>query len=229
MIDWHSHILPGIDDGSRNVRESFDMLEMLSRQGVDKVVATPHFYADSNTVEEFLKKRENAYNSLIKEMPSGLPGIILGAEVCYYPGISNLSELSKLCIENTDLLLLEMPMAKWTAHTVNEVAEIVFSGEATVVLAHIDRYLKYQNETAILKLRESGALMQLNTASFDSFTSRRKAIEYLRKGIVCFLGSDCHNTTTRKPETEKAIEYIRRKLGNEFLDRMDGFGYSIID
>lgn len=53
MIDFHSHILPAMDDGSRNIEESLQMLRMLQEQGVERVIATPHFYADENPPDVF--------------------------------------------------------------------------------------------------------------------------------------------------------------------------------
>ena len=58
MIDWHSHILPGMDDGSKDPEESIAMLDMLEQQGIDTVIATPHFYANEETTEEFLGRRK---------------------------------------------------------------------------------------------------------------------------------------------------------------------------
>ena len=56
MIDFHSHILPAMDDGSKNIEESLQMLRMLQEQGVERVIATPHFYADENPPDVFLRR-----------------------------------------------------------------------------------------------------------------------------------------------------------------------------
>ena len=64
MIDFHSHILPGMDDGSQTVEESLTLLEMLRAQGVDTVAATPHFYARENSPEVFLRRRREAWERL---------------------------------------------------------------------------------------------------------------------------------------------------------------------
>ena len=118
MIDFHSHILPGIDDGSKDVAESLAMLSALKEQGVDTVVATPHFYANHHSVEEFLRRRQKAMDRLSAELSEGAPTIVLGAEVRYYEGISHLQNLESLCIGDSKLLLLEMPFYKWTEYTV---------------------------------------------------------------------------------------------------------------
>ena len=96
MIDFHSHILPGIDDGSRNVKMSLGMIEELSRQGVDTICATSHFYVTQRTPEHFLERRQEAYELLEPVLPDNAPRILLGAEVLYFPGISRLESLPSL-------------------------------------------------------------------------------------------------------------------------------------
>lgn len=81
MIDLHTHILPGMDDGSRDVLESLAMLEASAAQGVGLVAATPHFYAEENSPERFLSRRAEAAQRLRAALRPGLPEIRLGAEV----------------------------------------------------------------------------------------------------------------------------------------------------
>ena len=86
IIDFHSHILPGIDDGSKNLEQSLEMMRRSARQGVDTMVATPHFYAHHDDPERFLKRRAEAERSLREAMAaeSGLPELAIGAEVYYF-------------------------------------------------------------------------------------------------------------------------------------------------
>lgn len=228
MIDWHSHILPGIDDGSKNVDESILMLEHLSRQGITTVIATPHFYADNNSVEDFLELRAKSLKRLSERMNNDYPQILLGAEVCYYPGIAKLADLKKLCIEGTDILLLEMPLSKWTEYTVNEVIELSNSGDFTVVLAHIERYIKFQSKATLKKLHDNEILMQMNASFVNSFRTRKKAFGFIRNGVVRFLGSDCHNMTTRPPRIGGAYNFIRKKIGDDFVSQMNEYGFSML-
>jgi protein-tyrosine phosphatase len=62
VLDFHSHILPEVDDGSQSVDESILMINALAEQGIDRIVATPHFYANDESVSEFLVRRQKAYN-----------------------------------------------------------------------------------------------------------------------------------------------------------------------
>ena len=88
--DFHSHILPCVDDGSHSVEESLQMLRMEAEQGVTHVVLTPHFYAKHDSPERFLQRRAAAWETLQAAMAGeeGLPQITLCAEVYYFPGIS---------------------------------------------------------------------------------------------------------------------------------------------
>lgn len=220
MIDLHSHILPSVDDGSAGVEESLALLRMLSEQGVDTVVATPHFYADSESVDEFLARRASAYGKLMQASEEGLPHILLGAEVKYYPGIYHMENLESLCIGNSRLLLLEMSMTKWTEYTVKELVDIACSGRVTLVLAHIERFWRMQSKETWKRLLQSGILMQVNASFFADFRTARKAVRLLKDRYIHFVGSDCHDLKIRPPRMNEAADRITRKVGAGYLAYM---------
>jgi len=227
MIDFHSHILPGIDDGSRSVEESLEMLDRLSKQGISKVIATPHFYADNESVAEFLARRKVAYDALSNELKPDMPEILLGAEVKYYQGISHLENLKDLRIENSDLLLLEMPDCRWTEYTAKELAELSNYGSTTVVLAHIERYFEFQDIQVFDKLLQYGILMQVNASFFLELLTRRKALKMLKNHTVQLIGSDCHGVNRRPPRIGEAIDRIRKKFGDGFVKYIDDYENSL--
>lgn len=228
FTDWHSHILPNVDDGSRDVAESLRLLEMLAEQGVGKVIATPHFIADNESVSAFIKRRNDSYNRLKEVANKGMPEIVLGAEVAYYSGISRLSNLKELCIDRTGLLLLEMPFSVWKEYTLKEVVEIATAKNIVVILAHIERYLKFQPYKTLEQLMEIGVLMQVNASYFAELRTRRKALSLLKKGGIQFLGSDCHNLTSRAPKLGTAYEVIKNKFGEDFVWQMNEYGNSLL-
>ena len=215
MIDFHTHLLPRMDDGSKSVEESMTMLESLRAQGVRKVIATPHFYANDESVDRFIARRDAAY-SMLKEEWKDIPEIILGAEVRYYDGISRLPDLKKLRVENSRLLLLEMPFASWTEYSIREIIDIAVQGKIIPVLAHIDRYLPMLKKSVLPRLLDSGVLIQANTSFFDGRFSRYKALNMVKTNQIHFIGSDCHNLTDRIPDTSKAFDRIRKKFGDAF-------------
>ena len=228
MIDWHSHVLPGVDDGAHDIGESLSMLGMLSEQNADTVCATPHFYANASSIEEFLERRAEAAELLASSAGGSAPRILLGAEVKYYPGISKLSRLFELGIEGTRMLLVEMPHDRWTEYTQRELVELSGAGRATIMLAHIERYLKLQPERTWERLYESGITAQVNASFLTSALTRHRALSMLRDGRIHFIGSDCHNTTRRAPDIGRAYDIVTRKLGCEFALDMDEFGHSML-
>lgn len=229
MTDFHSHILPKMDDGSRSIEESLQMLNALAEQGISRVVATPHFYANDESVFDFLGRRREAFEKLSAVLTADMPEVLLGAEVRYYDGISRLAEIKSLCIQGTDLFLLEMPEKRWTEYTLRELEDIACAGRVTLVLAHVDRCMEYQRADTMFRLHGSGVMMQLNAEYFNGFFTRRKAVSMIENGMVQFVGSDCHNMTDRKPEIGRAYKTIKNRLGSEFTDSLKKYTNEILE
>lgn len=111
VVDFHTHILPGIDDGSKTVEESIALLRMEAEQGITHVVATPHFYARYDDPSHFLQKRDRAERLLRQEMEKypGMPKLTVGAEVYFFRGMSECEFLPRLTIGTESCILIEMP------------------------------------------------------------------------------------------------------------------------
>lgn len=221
MIDFHSHILPQMDDGSHSTAESLQMLQMLSEQGVSKVVATPHFYASENTPEQFLRRRSVAWEKLSAQLSKALPDIFLGAEVCYYEGICRSKELSALCIQGTNLLLLEMPFENWSTRMLNDLLELGHRSDLRIVLAHAERYPLFKRKDVWQCVREAPILLQSNAEFFLRLRTRKMALRLLEENCIHLLGSDCHSVNHRPPQIGPAASLIQRYLDESILERMD--------
>lgn len=228
MIDFHSHVLPAIDDGSQNVEESMEMLRALKRQGVDTVVATSHFYATHRSPQSYVQHRDAAFEELKQVLTDDCPRIILGAEVLYFPGISHMDELGSLCIEGTDLLLLEMPFTTWSEAMIAEVNEMARSHRVQLMMAHIERYFFKQRVSVWDGFLREGILMQSNADFFLPFWEGRKALKLLREGRIHLLGTDCHNMGDRRPRMDEAVARIRRSLGDEAIQEIDDLGHQLL-
>lgn len=213
MIDFHSHVLPGIDDGSRSKEESISMLSEQKRQGAGTVVATPHFYASKTTPEAFLQNRQAAFDSLRDTADELEVDLRLGAEVLYFEGVRNYSALKDFCISGTELFLLEMPFTRWSERLIRDVVDLNSGHGLTVVLAHIDRYFRAQPSRTWEILASQGVLMQVNAEFFINRATRRKAVRLFQKGFVQFIGSDCHNMESRPPNVGAATDVIKKALG----------------
>ncbi len=220
MIDLHSHILPGIDDGSQSVEETQALLETLYNQEVTTVAATPHFYANRENPEDFLRRRKDA----AEKLPTGeaFPRVVLGAEVAYFPGMGSCEALIPLRIGNSNLLLVEMPFRPWKEKVITDICNIPSRLGLIPVLAHVDRYrARGQFPKYCEQLLENDVLFQCNADIFESIWGRQWALRQLRNGTVHFLGSDCHNLTTRRPRLQQASQIIANKLGPEVLDQLN--------
>lgn len=225
VVDFHSHILPRMDDGSRNTQESLEMLRASAAQGIRVMAATPHFYAEENSVERFLERRETAWKALSEKMEAGMPKVLPGAEVYYFEGMQRTESLSRLKIEGTNLLLLEMPFAPWSDRMIAEIMEINRMPDTQVVLAHIERYLRFQKAAVWDSLLENGVLMQANASFFLHRFSKHKALHMVKKGRIHLLGSDCHNMDSRPPQLGAAMEILSAR---HLLQGIEDLGKNLI-
>lgn len=191
VIDFHSHILPRVDHGSNDTAEAKKQLELIASSGTDIVVATSHFYPHVHRAEEFLSAVDGAAEK-ISEFAKGFNNlrVCLGAEVLLCEGINRMPEFERLCIRGTKCILIEMPSTGYWDNLFDTVDDIIQSGY-TVILAHIDRYLK-RYEAQIDILLRKGAVAQVNADSLSSFFSRKKLMEYIDSNCVSALGSDLH-------------------------------------
>lgn len=216
--DFHTHILPEIDDGSCSVEESLQMLRMETEQGIGHVVATPHFYPRYDYPESFLKKRSEAFRAIrnLKDERGDLPRITLGAEVHYFPRMSESDALQQLTIGQSRFLLLEMPMKKWTDSMYRELDAIYHKQGLVPIIAHLDRYLHpFCVRKVFRRLAKFHVLVQVNAEFFTNKRTSRLALWLLRKKMIHLIGSDCHNMNDRKPNLGSAIEVIHRRLGED--------------
>ncbi len=222
MTDFHSHILPKTDDGSSSVYESIEMLTLTRHQGIDRIVATPHFYASDESPSEFLHRRNHNYQKLITATEElSVPQIILGAEVGFFEGMSDCSELKDLMISGTPLLMVEMPVCKWSDRMLYELFAINEKQGIIPLIAHIDRYIRLLHDKKLInKLSGLPVLIQANSSFFINKKTSRLAFSLLSKEKIHLLGSDCHNSTSRPQNLGDAFSSIREKLGNDALMRI---------
>ena len=217
IIDFHSHVLPGIDDGSHSLEESITMLRMEAEQGVSHVIATPHFYPRHDTPEDFLRKRREAEDLLREEMKkhSDLPALSVGAEVYYFPGISNSEAMAELTIDHKKCILIEMPTPPWSDAMYRELEGLYTKQGLIPIVAHVDRYLgRFRTFGIPQRLAELLVLVQANAEFFLQKSTSATAFRMLKRNGIHLLGSDCHNLDSRKPNLRAALELIERRMGS---------------
>lgn len=221
-VDIHTHILPQIDDGAKNVQESVKILLALKKQGITHVCFTPHYDPRSCSMEEFVQKRQEAYEK-IKDVCDevGIKGY-LAAEVKLYRSIFNYSDISPLCVEGTNYLLTEMPFENYGEDFIFDMLYKVQSDYSVIpVIVHPERYKKLYNAKFLSKVCGADCLVQADISALDGFFAKKKTVKFIDRGLVHFIASDCHNTSSRAPKFPKA----KRVLGaKRFLKLMGESG-----
>ena len=227
MVDFHSHILQCMDDGSRSLEISFAMLKTEAQQGVDRMIATPHFYGDRDSMEDFLERRQRSYQSMMAAKPG--VQVMLGSEVFYFNGIGKADAIRRLCIEGTDVILLELPFGQWNREIYENVKNLIEVQKLTVVLAHVERFYKFQKNPSIWEqMMELPLYWQMNTGSFLDWKRRKTALRLLRERKSVLLGSDCHNMELRSPNLAAGRAVIDKKLGKAYLGRIDRLSEEVL-
>lgn len=228
MIDIHTHILPGMDDGSGSLEESLAMAKESARQGVRLLAATPHFYAIQEDPNSFLRRRERSLALLESAWQDSFPTLLVGAEVRYFDGISRVEKIAHLTLDHTRILLLEMPFTSWSRRMVEEVVELQRSRGLQVLLAHVERYLKDQDGQVWETFRQNGVWMQCNANFFLRWQTKRKAQALFKKGEIQMLGSDTHNMTSRPPNLAMARDALVKSLGQAVWRSFERQSYALL-
>ena len=213
MIDYHCHILPQVDDGPDLLSESMDILRRSREQGVEVMVSTSHFYADEDYPESFLERRNDAFLRLREEMlwdAEIYPLIVLGAEVLYFPGISQAQDIEKLTIGSGRTILVEPPMAPWSDAMLDEIVELGENLNCRPVVAHVDRYMRMLKDKRLIdRVLERNLLVQVNASWFLDPGTVKAAVRSLKQGKIHLIGSDCHNLLSRSPNLGQARQQAK--------------------
>ncbi len=208
-IDFHAHILPGVDHGSYNLKNSLNQIKKAQRAGIDTIVATSHFYMiqgyqQGDQVEKFLKLRQTALEQLLPALEEQPVKIVPAAEVTIENNLDQLSGLENLCIEGTNYILLEMPQNYWREELIETVYLIKSQCHLRPIIAHVNRYAWKD----ISKLLELDVIFQVNAEAFMSLFSRGRYLKLIKAGLIQVLGSDAHQESIEFYWFEKAMKYL---------------------
>ena len=218
MLDIHSHILPGVDDGSKSLDESVKILEMMKEQGITDVIATPHFYAFRENLEEYLKKIQYSYNQLKSHIEGmNLPNVFLGTEVLYYYNIGESESVYNFTFGNTVYLLLELTNSSIGADLFKDIRNLRDKKGIIPVIAHIERYHKSSNFRKLLKfIDKEHILAQVNASSLFDSNYSKITLKLIKKGYITYIATDSHSATGRIPMMNRALKFISNHIGNHY-------------
>lgn len=205
MIDFHTHVLPKIDDGAKDDSVSAEILRQENEQGVQKLVFTPHYYGKCE-LEYFIDIRQKAMRQITAAIPPAME-VRLGAEV-HVTGVNDPSydTLCALAIEGTKCVLFEFPfLTEWSMNLKEKVADFISDTGYTPIIAHAERYREFLKQPLLLtEFVRMGCYVQLSTGAFLEKGTKKFAFTALKKGLVHCLGTDVHNADTRAPDCAAA-------------------------
>lgn len=231
MIDCHSHILPAFDDGAADIEMSLKMLLESKRQGVEKIISTSHCYPKkASDMHSFITKRNESLLYLKEEIRKNnidAPKIYPGCELNMTVNVSEFEETRLLCINETDYILIELPLMPWKEWMIDAVYTLTAQGYKPII-AHIDRYA-YQDKTLLSMLFELDVLYQISCDAFLNAKAARFTSKLMSEGRAHIIGSDMHNITSRPQNIEHAYKAIANNYGKDCLEYFNANAQRILD
>ena len=228
FIDIHTHIIPEVDDGSKNMEETIAMLSVAYEEGAREIVATPHMFLDLFDNFDFLKMRDR-FSQLISDLESRQDRfgflkefeVYLGAENYVCPEFLEALEQGRvLTLNGSRYLLIEVSPTLPFTQIQNAIQKVFLSGY-TPVLAHIERCVAIQQDPLrAVDLWEMGCVTQVNSGSLlgkSRSQARKCADRLLREGLVDVIASDTHRPLWRPPNLGQVLQNFRSKYATEDL------------
>lgn len=220
MIDIHSHILPNIDDGSKDIQTSIEMAKLYIENGFHTVIATPH-YVENSTMDNSYYKNIEILNNLKKELKLNeiYLDIYLGNEI-YICGnlLDNLKSEKITTLNNTKYILIELPFMDLPKNCLDMIDKLLKLGYIPV-LAHPERNIVICKDINILyDLIIKGCLVQVNIPSIEGkygLEIKEATENILKCNMVHFIGTDAHSNLRRSPNVARGIEMIKNIIGEE--------------
>ncbi len=222
MIDFHSHIIPQIDDGSRSMEETIAMLREAKNVGFNKIISTSHYYEDKYVVEE--QHRENSLIDIANkffESTGEEMRLILASEIYITPYMVDLIKEKKASVINgTRYVLFELPLNSEPFGLRETIFRLIENGYKPII-AHPERYPIVQDDpNMLIELIDMGVLFQSNYGSIMGIygnTAKKTVKKLLESDMIHFLGSDCHRANSIYPKIPKMISEIEKIVGSRRL------------
>ncbi len=234
MVDLHSHIIYDVDDGSKSIEESIDIIKEASEKGITDMVATPHYMKGAMvSTPETINEKLNILREKLKEENVRI-NIYSGHEIYVDSTIFEDLENKKInTIEGTGYLLIELPLSQELNNLEDIIFELHIKGY-NVILAHPERYRFVQKDIHSLdKLINSDVLLQMNISSLIGRygTEAKQAAEALLKAsMIHVLGTDVHHKNSINLQINEGIEIIKKLVTtNIYNDLLINNGKKILN
>jgi len=221
MIDLHCHILPGIDDGARDLSESVKMAQKAVEQGIHTIVATPHHLNNRyENPKQSIMDKVRELNKVLIDKKIDL-NVLPGQETRIYGEMVEDYEIGEILpIDNTQYVLVEFSSTHVPRYTEKLFYDLQTKGLIPVIV-HPERNQEIIERPEILyQLVEKGALTQVTAASIcGDFGKKIKtfSLQLIEANLTHFIASDAHNTSNRTFKMREAFEVVQAKYGNDMV------------
>ena len=224
MIDFHSHIIPEIDDGSRSIEETMLLLEEAQKAGVTKIISTSHYLENHYEFNEASRKQ---FLDMLKIGASNLKldlELYLGSEIyTSYDIVDLLKEHKASTINGTNYVLIELPMQSELPNLKNVIYELLGNGYIPII-AHPERYSYVKEDPNwLLEYIKLGVLFQANYGSIIGMYGKeaQKTVRLLLKhDMIHFLGSDVHRPKTIYTKMPEILQELKKVLERDKLKKL---------
>lgn len=223
LWDFHTHILPGVDDGSPSLEVSLKMLEEEKKQGITDVLLTPHYFSGRSDWDK-LNDRYERFKAAVEE--EGLDITLhMGAELHYTAALSDELKKNDVSLEHSKYVLIEFTTDISYTYLKHAIRDVISAGRKPI-LAHVERYdCLMEKEERLNEVGKMGALMQINANTLADKAGEKMFIPLLESGLIQFVGSDCHTMEWRPPNMSKAIGVMANRLGREKTEEILNAGW----
>lgn len=219
IIDIHNHILPGVDDGAKDMEETKEMIKIAVEEGIGAIVATPHYEVGMGA--EILAKYQRAYSEVSDYIEKHQIPLELyqGNEIFYSESITEtLQENGVYGINGTRYVLVEFSIDTGY-HTIERALNNLLYAGYRPILAHTERYIELHNLKKIAELVRLGTRVQINANSVlgkEGWRMKRFCLQLMKNHLVHVVGTDAHGSSRRRPVIKECAEYIEKKLGRSY-------------
>lgn len=222
MIDVHSHVLPGVDDGARNMDESICMLKALAEQGFTGVIATPHGLYREKEKAELLPLLAKEVQKKIREYYPGF-FVHLGQELWYRQELpEQLRQGIAYSMAGTSYVLVEFVPGVQYSVMFQGIRKLTGAGYIPI-LAHVERYACLVGEERIQELTSCGCVIQMNYDSLRGYwyqAETRRCRKLVEEGRIHLLGTDMHRMDFRPPRTQEAVRWLKGHISPKYLEQL---------
>lgn len=224
LVDIHTHILPGIDDGAGNMEITQEMISIAYKDGIRTIIFTPHYDARRffNTKNIILNKIEELRPWLSEKYPDLI--IYPGCELYYsHTAVEKLISGEIQTMADSEYVLVEFPTSVTPTALKSGLQDILYKGY-TPILAHVERYQEVFHDIEYLySLKQMGVHIQVNASTITGevgFFVKMYVKKLVNNSIIDFIATDAHSTGRRSPRLQECALYIEKKFGKELAERL---------